>query len=181
LVRKDNTPDENHRIALLRIDAIQELRLLSSIEHIASNTRNPTFTIWGNRQLLVTQSPRTAAGIFLNWGNVSGFDPNFERLASLPKRMIDGLDQRVEIINENAVVILYSQSSMKRKRYIMWMGNLNIDPQTKNMTFTSRELIYHNDNTYWLHRKVEHEKNWIPFMYNNTRLYMIQRLNPLRV
>ena len=52
--RMDVTPDENHRIALLRIDA-QQNRIIRKIEYLAGGVKNPSFVLWAGRQLMISQ------------------------------------------------------------------------------------------------------------------------------
>ena len=62
----------------------------------------------------------------------------------------------------------------------MAYAELRLDPVTQNLTVTSRELVFHPSLSYWPN-KGEWEKNWAAFIFNNTLVYMIQMINPLRI
>ena len=181
--RKDMTPDENHRLALLRIDAQQD-RIIKKIDFLSPGVKNPSFAFWGGRQLMVSQHIHlTPSVLYFSWLNLSYYPQNFERLPGLGALSLDGIDQRIMVVNDSLVVVLYCLS--RAHRFDMAYAELRVGAGPGgNVTLRSREVIFHPSLTYWPNRGWE--KNWGSFLFRNAssskdEVFLIETINPLRI
>jgi len=191
------TPDENHRIALQRIDAAQE-RLIRKTDLIVRGIKNPSFNLWAGKQILSGCKVSDGAyKISFSWANLTQYphlrDYN-DHPAGLDSITLAGLDQRVLVVNDTLAVVAYSicpaEGGCRNGWYQMAYAELEIVGQVphQSVAVRSRNLLLHPSLNYGTvygldrHKNVEFpvQKNWTPFLYNGTLLF-IERINPLRV
>jgi hypothetical protein len=115
IVRQDESVDENHRVQLLKIDSLQD-RILENISFIGY-FKNPFLTLWNDRCLLIAQNVPPVTHHLINFKWVSTEDvfgyslcrsnTNMHDIDNLKSLSILGLDQRVVVINQELLIILY--------------------------------------------------------------------------
>ena len=181
--RQDQTIDENHRLFLLKIDSLQD-RIIEDISFIGY-AKNPSLIHWNDRCLVVAQTlPHM---ISFKWMGTEDFLLNSLCYSNVSTQDIDnlntlpfvGLDQRIVVVDQKLVLILYSsfRGGPRGNSYAMSLAELRKQNLTS-FSLKSYNIDFLPNHKYW-NRDI-HEKNWCPFIHNNS-LYLIQNINPLRV
>lgn len=188
LHRENASPDEAMRLELLKLTSLQ-VNLQYDLKYLGEFI-NPSVVKFKNRLLLCAGLAWGYTGLTYRkpndmiefiWANTSelpfyskepylGIDPGVIGPLNVP---IIGQDPRLIVINDEKVVLTYTNRMPSLVR--MGMAEIEIDPVTNNATITTLWPLIHPPDEH-----NSHQKNWSPFIYNGTMLF-IQRINPLHV
>jgi len=207
IVRKEVSVDENHRLELLKIDALQE-RLIRNITLIGTNMKNPTISLWNGQPLIISEDIRSRWQLRFAWAkfptlnafqypvrneSLFGISSSFGGIGASRKEL-RGIDQRVLVVSDELVVILFTITfitypneigAKQLPQYRVAVAELRKNTQTNEVSLSARPLEYDDTREYWTPRNpMDHDKNWAPFLYTNSSgsfVYIVHTVNPLRI
>lgn len=185
LKKTEVNPDE-----LLRIIVQKSIILQPPIYWIDSyylpNIFNPSIALWNGHILMCWRSAsvRGVQKSFLKFGwlNSTSFQLNsslsYLGIGSSTKVSVSTKDNynilqddpRLLVLNDNNLLVTYASVFEKLNRYSSLLININ-----------KNGLAHLYNSTQLIHKETGiAQKNWVPFEYNNTLLYM-QTINPLHI
>jgi len=187
LKRKENSPDEVMRVELIKIASLQE-NLLENITNLGKLI-NPAVVPWRGRLLLAMgrswgvgnyQENDNIEFMWLNQTSAYNFHGGLQDMylgigndlgpLNVPQFM--GQDPRLLKISESKVMIAFTNRFVSP----VSMGIAFLELNETRHIFVAK--VFYKLTTD--HDRASSQKNWSPFLYNNTVMF-IQSINPLRV
>lgn len=186
LIPIDNSPDDITRRHILKFNIMNGPNpLITELRVLPEPCFNPSITTWSDMFLVVCrfqgigESPMTMALIDRNNYSLTMDDRiGFTNLSYVTLNNVTyGEDYRILKVNESSYLVSYTH--VHREIYRVKYFYIHMNTNTHSFSLNNMFKLKPYGNEHHHHGKVPH-KNWCPFIYNNTILFVTE-MDPLHV
>jgi len=177
-----NTFLQATRLGILRISSLQK-GLVYDLRVVCEKCKNPAIIKWNERLLLCGEFQSHGTQLIFSWINDTRYpfysvEDHLGIATKVHKLQTElyGIDPRLLAISEDKFLVIYSLYGKHVRN-----GGIVLAGYEKNKTNNSTMEFYLTPRKMYLEGdKDSKQKNWMPFLYNNTP-HFIQRINPMHV